>query len=356
MQISPSTSTPTIAPGANAGNASAVDGTSLGLGGENAATATPVTPTPTTAAPLRRGLNNWDTPLQDDISGAQQALDFLEQSAAQLRSLKTDLSTKLANRQRSDGTLDARVRQFSNTWRNRTDASGGTLDSQLNFSTKGSKTTFTIRGMTLANLRSGGREVLAISIGGGQNVRSVVLEPGLSDEQIAQRVDDALAPAGVRADIDDDGNLEFTTAESQWGTVRDTISVQGSGTRFPTGQMNRVKADAKTSSVDPDSWQTGDTDALRGTLQQVVQALAQVEQAMATVQAALNDASARAQTAQASSSATGTDTTTTAASMDQAAANFATIAKQPGYQSLLSLTSALSGISRERVVSLLSLR
>ena len=37
-----------------------------------------------------------DAPLQDDISGAQQALDFLEQSAAQLRSLKSDLSNKLA--------------------------------------------------------------------------------------------------------------------------------------------------------------------------------------------------------------------------------------------------------------------
>jgi hypothetical protein len=87
------------------------------------------------------------------------------------------------------------VRQFSNSWRNRSSASGGTLDAQLKFSNKGTTTAFTVRGMNLANLRNGGREVLAISIGGGQNVRSVVLEPGLSDEQIAQRFDEALAPA-----------------------------------------------------------------------------------------------------------------------------------------------------------------
>jgi uncharacterized protein YoxC len=347
MQISPSSTPPVIVPGANAGNASAVDGTSLGLNGENAATATPVNPTPNSAAPLRRGLGNWDQPLQGDISGAQQALDFLEQSAAQLRNLKADLSSRLATRQRADGALESRVRQFSNSWRNRGNASGGTLDAQLKFSNRGSTTNFTVRGMNLANLRTGGREVLAIAIGGGQSLRSVVLEPGLSDQQIAQRFDEALAPSGVRASLGDDGQLEFATAESQWSTVRDTIAVQGSGVRFPTGQLNRVKAEAEAPALDPDNWQTGDTEALRTTLQQVLQALAQVEQSIASVQQALQQVSARVQSAAPKSSKAG---------MDQVAQNFVSTTKQPGYQSLLSITSALAGISRERVISLLSLR
>ena len=347
MQISPSSTPPVIVPGANAGNASAVDGTSLGLNGENAATATPVNPTPNSAAPLRRGLGNWDQPLQGDISGAQQALDFLEQSAAQLRNLKADLSSRLATRQRADGALESRVRQFSNSWRNRSSASGGTLDARLKFSNKGSTTHFTVRGMNLSNLRSGAREVLAISVGGGQNLRSVVLEPGLSDEQIAQRFDQALSPAGVRAELGDDGQLEFSTPEAQWSNVRDTIAVQGSGVRFPAGQLNRVKAEAESPAVEPDNWQTGDTDAIRSTLQQVVQALAQVEQSISSVQAALNQVSARVQSAAPKSSKAG---------MDQVAQNFVSTARQPGYQSLLSITSALAGISRERVISLLSLR
>jgi hypothetical protein len=347
MQIPSSPSPTVIVPGANAGNASAVDGTSLGLNGENAATATPVTPTPTSAAPLRRGLGNWDQPLQGDISGAQQALDFLEQSAAQLRGLKADLSARLATRQRADGALEARVRQFSNSWRNRSNASGGTLDSRLKFSNKGSTTHFTVRGMSLASLRAGSREVLAISVGGGQSVRSVVLEPGLSDQQIAQRFDQALAPDGVRAALNDDGQLEFSTAEAQWANVRDTIAVQGSGIRFPTGQLNRVKADAEAPALEPDNWQTGDAESIRTTLQQVVQALAKVEQSIASVQQALHQVSARVQSAAPKSSKAG---------MDQVAQNFVSTAKQPGYQSLLSITSALAGISRERVISLLSLR
>jgi len=346
MQISPQPTPTVIVPG-GAGNASAVDGTALGLNGENAATATPVNPTPTSAAPLRRGLTNMDQPLQGDISGAQQALDFLEQSAAQLRNLKADLSARLANRQRADGTLEARVRQFSNSWRNRSSGSGGTLDAQLKFSNKGTTTAFTVRGMNLANLRNGGREVLAISIGGGQNVRSVVLEPGLSDAQIAQRFDEALAPNGVRAEINDDGQLEFSTSEAQWSNVRDTIAVQGGGVRFPTGQLNRVKAEAEAPQIDPDSWNTADVDGIRATLQQVVQALAKVEASIQSVQQALAQVSARVQNA---------TPTATRGGMEQMAQNFVSTSRQPGYQSLLSITSALAGISRERVASLLRLR
>jgi conjugal transfer/entry exclusion protein len=348
MQIAQAPTPTVIVPGNNAGNAAAVDGTALGLNGEKAATSTPVTPTPTSAAPLKRGLGNWDAPLQGDISGAQQALDFLEQSAAQLRGLKSDLSNKLAARQLRDGTIEARVRQFSSTWRNRQQASGGTLDPRLGFSRKNSSQRFSVRGMSLANLRAGGREVLAISLG-GQNLRSVSLEPGLSDDEIAQRFDDALAPAGVRVEVGDDGNLSFSTPETAFAGVRDSFAVQGSGARFPAGQLNRIKVEPEAPAINPDSWQTGDAEGLRATLSQVMQALAQVEQAIAQVQAALSQASSRVQDASGADAAGPIN-------MDQVAQNFLNTTDQPGYQSLLSITSALAGISRERVISLLGLR
>ena len=346
MQIVQST-TPATMPQGNASNAVAADGTALGLAGQNAATATPVTPTPSAAAPLQRGLSNWDQPLQGDVAGAQQALDFLEQSAAQLRALKSDLSAKLASRQVRDGTIEARVRQFSSTWKQRQQTSGGTLDARLGYNRKGAAQRFTVRGMTLAGLRHGSREVLSIAVGSAaQGVRSVSLEPGLSDEQIAQRFDEALAPLGVRAGVNSDGALEFSTPEDAWAGVRDSFAVQGSGIRFPTGQMNRVKTEPEAASIEPDNWDTSDEAALRQTLQQVVQALAQVEQAMASVSNALSQAGSRVATASPEAPP----------AMDQVAQNFVSTTKQPGYQSLLSLTSALVGISRERVISLLGLR
>ncbi|MDB5934334.1 MAG: hypothetical protein JWQ01_1678 [Massilia sp.] len=80
-------------------------------------------------APLRqRGLSNWDTGLQREVAGAQQALDFLGQGASQLQGLKGDLSAALALRPLREGQLEARVRQFGDTWQQRAALSGGTLD------------------------------------------------------------------------------------------------------------------------------------------------------------------------------------------------------------------------------------
>ncbi len=298
-------------------------------------------------APLRRGLSKLDAPLQNDVSSAQQAIDFLEQSAAQLRALKTDLSAKLATRQMRDGQVEQRVRQFSDTWRNRVQASGGTLDAQLNFSTQPSTQRFTVRGMTLANLRNGARETLAISVGGGTaGLRSVHLAPGLSDLEIVSRFDQALAPAGVRVSVNKDGELVFATAESAWPTVRESLAVQGAGIRFPAGQLTRVKAEAETPVVVPEGWGTADIESMRATLQQVTQALAHVEAALAKVRQELAAATQRVQ---------GDLPEIEVAGMGQMAEVFANVANEPGYAALVSLTSALVGINRDRVVSLLRL-
>lgn len=297
--------------------------------------------------PLRRGLSNLNAPLQSDVSGAQQAIDFLEQSAAQLRALKTDIAAKLATRQMRDGQVEHRVRQFTETWRNRTAASGGTLDAQLNYSNEPSTQRFTVRGMTLANLRNGARETLAISVGGGTaGLRSVHLAPGLSDAEIISRFDQAMAPAGVRVSVNKDGELVFSTPENAWPAVRDSLAVQGSGIRFPAGQLNRVRADAEAPAVVPEGWGTSDIDSMRATLQQVTQALSQVEAALAKVRQEYVATTQRVQSELPEIEVAG---------MGQMADVFRNIANEPGYAALVSLTSALVGINRDRVVSLLRL-
>jgi len=313
----------------------------------DAGTAVEQTAAPNTPPPLRRGLSNLDAPLQSDVSGAQQAIDFLEQSAAQLRALKTDIAAKLATRQMRDGQVEQRVRQFTDTWRNRTQASGGTLDAQLNFSNDPATQRFTVRGMTLANLRNGARETLAIAVGGGTaGLRSVHLAPGLSDGEIVGRFDQALAPAGVRVTVNKDGELVFSAPESAWPGVRDSLAVQGSGIRFPAGQLSRMKADPEAPVVVPENWGTSDIDSMRATLQQVTQALSQVEAALAKVRQEFVATTQRMQTELPEIEVAG---------MGQMADVFRNIANEPGYAALVSLTSALVGINRDRVVSLLRL-
>ncbi|MBE3024164.1 hypothetical protein IMS62_05690 [Janthinobacterium sp. GW458P] len=265
-----------------------------------------------------------------------------------MQALKSELAAKLAARQGREGQVEARVRQFSNTWRQRASASGGTLDSQLSYtSPRPAQQNFSIRGLTMASLQEGPQEVLAFSVGGAnQALRSVNIEPGLSESEIVSRFDRALMPSGIGVKLGENGELVFSTSEASWANVRDSLSVRGSGIRYPTGQMSRVRTDAEPAAIAPEEWNTGDVEALRATLQQVVQALAQLQAARSSVSLALAQATgrvARAQPVQVS------------VSMDTLAENFTEKASQPGYESLLAISSALVGISRERVVALLGL-
>lgn len=298
-------------------------------------------------APLRRGLNNWDHQVQGEISSAQQALDFLDQSTSQLQALKSELAAKLAARQGRDGQVEARLRQFSNTWRTRQRAAGGALDARLAYSSgEPARQRFTIRGLTLASLQSGGKEVLAFAAGGGQALGSVSIEPGLSDQEIVGRFDQALAPLQIKVGIGEAGTLVFSTPESSWAGLRDTLAVKGSGIRFPTGQLNRVKTDEEPALIAPDEWGSSDMEALRHTLQQVVQALAHVQQARDAVSQALAQAAGRVAPQPADD----------AAGMARVADNFVGATLEPSYEAMLAVTAALTGISRERVLSLLGLR
>ena len=331
-----------------AGTARVVDDASATING-SASTRSEAPAARSSTASLKPGLNNWDHQLQGEISNAQQTLDYLERSSSQLQALKSELAAKLAARQGREGQVEARVRQFSNTWRQRASASGGTLDAQLGYtSPQAAQQNFSIRGLTMASLQEGPQEVLAFSVGGAnQALRSVNIEPGLSESEIVSRFDRALMPSGISVKLGENGELVFSTSEAAWANVRDSLSVRGSGIRYPTGQMSRVRTDAEPAAIAPEEWHTGDVEALRATLQQVVQALAQLQAARSSVSLALAQATgrvAKAQPVQAS------------VSMDTLAENFTQKASQPGYESLLAISSALVGISRERVVALLGLR
>jgi hypothetical protein len=129
--------------------------------------------------------------------------------------------------------------------------------------------------------------------------------------------------------------------------VRDTLSIRGGGQRFASGQPLRVKIDPQPPALQPQTWQIGDTEATRRSLQQVMQAQDRVRQARDTVHRTLATANADLS----ASAPTGAD----AASAPSFADDFVAAINQPGYAAFTSVTSALTGISRDRVLSLLAL-
>jgi hypothetical protein len=300
--------------------------------------------------PVRRGdPGRWNPQLQRQLSDAQQAQDFLDRTAAQLQSLKADLSGKLAGLQVEDSQLQAKLAALRSTWASRSSATGGSMDAQLVQSGQGQAVQrFSVRGLDLRALQAAGPETLTIATAAnGRGVATVSIDPNASADTIVQRFDQALAPLGIRVASDDSGALIFSAPEAAWPALRDHLAIKGDGIRFPTGQLNRVRTDPEPAALQPNDWQTGDAAALRRTLQQVVQALDRIRQARAVVSRQLTEAERQVEAA--------LPRAAPAADPAGLAMAVGTSLAQPGYTGMSTLTAAVAGISRSRVLALLSL-
>ena len=293
---------------------------------------------PALQAPQRRSHAAWDSRLQSDVASAQQAREYLDRVASQLESVKAALSAKIAGMKSGARDLEARARQLGATIAARTAQAGGSVDARLEFSDgEPAQQRFRIQGLDVATLQSAASLSLAFSVGGaGGPQLAARIEPGMTAEEIAARLDRTLAPVQVRARLDKQGRLEFTTPEANWTGVRDNIAISGRG---------RVATEAISPDARLQDLHSGNAEALRESLREVVQALARVRRSQDAASAALSAATLRAAQSELS-----------ADDLAIPAQDFATTAASHDYESLLAITSALVGVSRERVLALLGLR
>jgi hypothetical protein len=285
--------------------------------------------------------------LQGSVARAQQALDYLERVASQLESLKGEISAKLAsasqrNSQRSAAqagsqNIDSATRQLAATLAARKSAGGGGIDANLQFDGQPAQQRFRIRNLDIDTLQQSAPTTVAFSIGGvGGPQLAASISGDQSSEEIARAIDRAVAPLGVRAGLDN-GSLVFSTGEAEWPAVRDSIAVSGRG---------RVATEEVTPQLAPQQWPAGaEADALRQSLREVVQALERVRHSQNAASNALSSASVEVSAA-----------STPPPEVEMASEDFASAAQSTNYDSLVSLSSALVGVSRERVLALLGLR
>ena len=286
--------------------------------------------------------------LQDSVARAQQALDYLERVAGQLESLKGEISAKLAssaNSQRSSARstqsssqhIDSAARQLAATLAARKSSGGGGIDANLNFNGQPAQQRFRIRNLDIETLQQSAPTTVAFSIGGAGGPQLAANITGdQSSEEIARAIDRAVAPLGVRAGLDN-GSLVFSTGEAEWPAVRDSIAVSGRG---------RVATEEVTPQLAPQQWPAGaESDALRQSLREVVQALERVRSSQSAASSALSSASVQVSAA-----------STPPPEVEMASEDFTSAAASTNYDSLVALSSALVGVSRERVLALLGLR
>ncbi|CAN7538079.1 hypothetical protein LJR122_003800 [Massilia sp. LjRoot122] len=288
-------------------------------------------------APLQRGIK-WDTRLQGDVARAQQAIDYLERVASQLEALKADLSAKITGRSDPARQIEARSQQLASALESRRKQAGGGVDAQLGFRDgQPAMTRFRIRGFDLAALQSAGQQTYAFSVGssGGPQLTATI-EAGMTPEEIAARLDRTLSPVNVRVALDNQQQLVFSAPEAEWAGMKDAIAISGRG---------RVDVAEDPAGLAPEQWNIGNPDALRQSLREVVQALARVRRAQEAASAALSAAMVRTP-----------DAPLPEAELAVVTGDFASTAAGHDYQSLLAITSALVGVSRDRVQALLGLR
>lgn len=303
------------------------------------------------AGPLRSGLKGIDREFNRQVTGSQQARLFLDQASSQLRDLKTALTTHLAKPadQQDASAVESQVRAFEGLWRTRSVATGGTLDDQLGFRPAGdARQQFSVRGLQLDSLRTGDKETLSFAVSGrAQKTASVVIQPGLSDTALVQRIDRALAPVGIRAGRGLDGDISFSVEESGWPNIRDTLTIKGEGRRFATGQFYSVRATPDEAAIRPHEWSTQSASAVHDTLRQVLAAQESTRVSRRLIEDALLDAGSNLQQ-RGGLEAIENDARWSASF----ARSFEFKAASGDYQSLAAITPALNGLHRDRVVAL----
>lgn len=287
------------------------------------------------------------------LTTAQRAEDYVAELAQSLSTLKADVSRELTQRQ-ADGSQSAtslaRLRQLA---QQRLERSGGSLSSSWRFLPEGeAQQRFTVAGLNRERLSRGQPETLVFhNAERGSQPVAVGVGGDLDDDELLRRLETALAPAGVRTTLGDDGALEFRCDESAWPALSSRLMLRGGGVRFPSGPAQRVRLEPQTDALQLPEWRTDSRHALRQTLQRIVHAEDTLRQAQAAISAAI----AEARQALARQGGAGEAGWAQDFAADFNARFAPPQADKVDWSALYALTPALLGLSRYRVRSLLAL-
>jgi hypothetical protein len=296
----------------------------------------------------RQHQSNFDSQLNESISGAQLALQFLDRLGGELSSLRDGI------RGQHPAAVDEQMQRVTACWLERPSATAGTLNSRLEYGAVGAaRQHFTVRGLDFDSLRASHAEILNFCIGGrGHGAgSSVTVGPDLSNAALVHRFDRALAPCGIRAARSTEGDLTFSVRETAWTTIRDTFTVMGEGRRFSTGRFNRVRIMPLAAALQPENWSSSDAAGLRSIRAEVFRTQGLVRQVRQIVAQELARAGAYLQ---AEVEAKGDQAASAAGWFTEFTAAFVASAARKDYLASASFTPVLSGIDRQRVMTVLS--
>lgn len=189
--------------------------------------------------------SGYSLQLNRQLTSIQSADSYLADLAKRLDQLKLTLSRQLANPQANEQPeLRKNIAALSRVLAERSARSGGSLDGNLKLSlNEPARTRFRLPGLdSIDALQAAGNETLIIKAGRRQSEPAVVvLDESLHPEQILRRFNNALAPAGIRSELNADGQLVFTSRDTDWQRLRAGVTVQGEGGLFEAERFTELQ-------------------------------------------------------------------------------------------------------------------
>ncbi|NHW00263.1 hypothetical protein [Stutzerimonas degradans] len=228
----------------------------------------------------QRKSTSFSLQLNQQLSSIQTAESYLADLHNRLSQLKLSLSRELGVPSQAAGqdAIREQFQQVDELLQQRSRRSGNTLDANLKLRlNEPVRSRFSLQGLdSLDTIRQSGRETLLFS-GGRQLAEpvAVVLDDNLSDEQILRRFNATLGNAGIRAELDQHGQLKFSARESDWQQLKGQLAVQGEGKLFAKGAQRLASEEERALSL-PAEPQLDSLRELRRLLDSVVSGLDKV--------------------------------------------------------------------------------
>lgn len=305
----------------------------------------------TVERPRSKG-TGFNLQLNQQLSSMQSAEKYLDDLTSRLRQLKLTLSRELSAAQ---GTVDRdslkqAMQQVNRLLGERSQRTAGTLDGNFKLRlAEPVRTRFSIDGLdSLQSVQQSGKETLLFNAGRQSSEPiAVVMEEGMSAEQLLRRFNATLGQIGIRAEADAGGELKFSAREDDWQNLRGQLSVKGEGKLFATERYEPVQTHEESLLSFPDEIGADTYRELRRVLDSVVAALDRV--------GAIRDQLSHRQQEIRDFLARQTEADESQWARDYAGQVFNLMQRSPSsYASVTQTVVAQANISRYSVVSLLS--
>lgn len=247
-----------------------------------------------TSAPLRVGVpgetaateattsksTSFSLQLNQQLSSMQSADNYLGDLQTRLSQLKLSLSRQISSPPpNGEEVIQQAVKEVDVLLKERGKRSANSLDATFKLRlTEPVRSRFSLQGLeSLEKIRQSGAETLLFS-GGRQLAEpvAVVLDDEMSDEQILRRFNGSLGQAGIRAELDHNGQLSFSAREADWQQLKPQLAVQGEGKLFAKGKYVHLPSQDEQLLSFPEELQLDSFRELRRLLDNVVAGLDKV--------------------------------------------------------------------------------